>query len=104
VTFAARGAAVRKTRRVIRVEDLVKRYKKADSNAVDGISFEAKAGEFFALLGPNGAARRRRSRSSRRRSRQPAGARRSTGATSLREAERRAAHGRDHLPAAEPRT
>jgi ABC-2 type transport system ATP-binding protein len=40
---------------VIRVEDLVKRYKKADRNAVDGISFEAKAGEFFALLGPNGA-------------------------------------------------
>ena len=40
---------------MIRVEDLVKRYKKADRNAVDGISFEAKAGEFFALLGPNGA-------------------------------------------------
>jgi ABC-2 type transport system ATP-binding protein len=40
---------------VIRVEDLVKRYKKADSNAVDGISFDVKAGEFFALLGPNGA-------------------------------------------------
>jgi ABC-2 type transport system ATP-binding protein len=40
---------------VIRVEDLVKRYRKADRNAVDGITFEAKAGEFFALLGPNGA-------------------------------------------------
>jgi ABC-2 type transport system ATP-binding protein len=40
---------------VIRVEDLVKRYKKADSNAVDGISFDVKPGEFFALLGPNGA-------------------------------------------------
>jgi ABC-2 type transport system ATP-binding protein len=40
---------------VIRVEDLVKRYKKADRNAVDGISFEVQAGEFFALLGPNGA-------------------------------------------------
>jgi ABC-2 type transport system ATP-binding protein len=40
---------------VIRVEDLVKRYKKADRNAVDGISFQVKAGEFFALLGPNGA-------------------------------------------------
>jgi ABC-2 type transport system ATP-binding protein len=40
---------------VIRVEDLVKRYKKADRNAVDGISFEVKAGEFFVLLGPNGA-------------------------------------------------
>ena len=41
--------------RVIRVEDLVKRYKKAEANAVDGISFEVKAGEFFVLLGPNGA-------------------------------------------------
>jgi ABC-2 type transport system ATP-binding protein len=40
---------------LIRVEDLVKRYKKADTNAVDGISFEVKAGEFFVLLGPNGA-------------------------------------------------
>src|SRR5438094_4102890 len=40
---------------VIRVEDLVKRYRKAETNAVDGISFEVKAGEFFALLGPNGA-------------------------------------------------
>src|SRR5881394_959819 len=40
---------------VIRVQDLVKRYKKAETNAVDGISFEVKAGEFFALLGPNGA-------------------------------------------------
>src|SRR4051812_46197878 len=40
---------------MIRVEDLVKRYKKADRNAVDGISLEVQAGEFFALLGPNGA-------------------------------------------------
>jgi ABC-2 type transport system ATP-binding protein len=40
---------------VIRIEDLVKRYKKSDRNAVDGISFEVRAGEFFALLGPNGA-------------------------------------------------
>jgi ABC-2 type transport system ATP-binding protein len=39
----------------IRVEELVKRYRKADRNAVDGISFEVAAGEFFALLGPNGA-------------------------------------------------
>jgi ABC-2 type transport system ATP-binding protein len=39
----------------IRVEGLVKRYRKADRNAVDGISFEVGAGEFFALLGPNGA-------------------------------------------------
>jgi len=40
---------------VIRVEDLVKRYRKAKQNAVDGISFAVAAGEFFALLGPNGA-------------------------------------------------
>jgi ABC-2 type transport system ATP-binding protein len=40
---------------VLRVEGLVKRYRKAERNAVDGISFEVAAGEFFALLGPNGA-------------------------------------------------
>ena len=40
---------------MIRVEDLVKRYRKAKQNAVDGISFAVAAGEFFALLGPNGA-------------------------------------------------
>src|SRR5207247_10152977 len=40
---------------VIRVEELVKRYKKAEQNAVDGLSFEVKAGEFFVLLGPHGA-------------------------------------------------
>ena len=40
---------------MIHVENLVKRYKKADRNAVDGISFDVRAGEFFALLGPNGA-------------------------------------------------
>ena len=40
---------------MISVQDLVKRYKKADVNAVDGISFDVQAGEFFALLGPNGA-------------------------------------------------
>jgi ABC-2 type transport system ATP-binding protein len=39
----------------IHVEDLVKRYRKAQRNAVDGISFEVGSGEFFALLGPNGA-------------------------------------------------
>ena len=40
---------------MISVQDLVKRYKKADRNAVDSISFEVQPGEFFALLGPNGA-------------------------------------------------
>ena len=40
---------------MIQVDRLVKRYKKAERNAVDGISFDVRAGEFFALLGPNGA-------------------------------------------------
>ena len=40
---------------MVEVRDLVKRYKRADRNAVDGVSFEVRAGEFFALLGPNGA-------------------------------------------------
>jgi ABC-2 type transport system ATP-binding protein len=39
----------------IQVESLVKRYRKADRNAVDGISFDVRPGEFLALLGPNGA-------------------------------------------------
>ncbi len=40
---------------VIAVKDLVKRYRGADRNAVDGISFDVGRGDFFALLGPNGA-------------------------------------------------
>lgn len=40
---------------IITVKDLTKRYKKADKNAVDGVSFNVKEGEFFAFLGPNGA-------------------------------------------------
>jgi ABC-2 type transport system ATP-binding protein len=40
---------------IIEVEDLAKRYKKASSPAVDGISFEVEPGELFAFLGPNGA-------------------------------------------------
>lgn len=39
----------------IEVKNLVKKYKKAETNAVDGISFEVKQGEFFTFLGPNGA-------------------------------------------------
>src|SRR3982074_3331318 len=54
-TPMCRRAARSYARGVIRVEELVKRYKKAEQNAVDGISFEVKAGEFFVLLGPNGA-------------------------------------------------
>lgn len=40
---------------IITVENLTKRYKSADTNALDGISFAVALGEFFALLGPNGA-------------------------------------------------
>lgn len=39
----------------IEVENLVKRYKKAQKNAVDDISFMVEEGEFFSFLGPNGA-------------------------------------------------
>lgn len=40
---------------IITVKNLVKRYKKADKNAVDDISFSVEEGEFFTFLGPNGA-------------------------------------------------
>ncbi len=40
---------------IIDVENLTKRYKNSQSNAVDGISFSVAGGEFFTLLGPNGA-------------------------------------------------
>lgn len=40
---------------IITVENLTKRYKNSDKNAVDGISFTVAPGEFFCLLGPNGA-------------------------------------------------
>ena len=40
---------------IIDVENLVKRYRKADRNAVDGISFTVDPGAFFVFLGPNGA-------------------------------------------------
>jgi ABC-2 type transport system ATP-binding protein len=40
---------------VIGVSDLVKRYRGAPGNALDGVSFEVAAGTLFCLLGPNGA-------------------------------------------------
>lgn len=40
---------------VVEVVDLIKRYPKATTNAVDGISFAVEPGEVFGLLGPNGA-------------------------------------------------
>jgi ABC-2 type transport system ATP-binding protein len=39
----------------IEVCGLVKRYRGARVNAVDGVSFQVRGGEFFCLLGPNGA-------------------------------------------------
>ena len=40
---------------VIEVKNLIKKYNKAEVNAVDDISFSVDEGEFFAFLGPNGA-------------------------------------------------
>jgi len=39
----------------IEVHDLVKRYRGATGNAVDGVSFDVPDGQLFCLLGPNGA-------------------------------------------------
>jgi ABC-2 type transport system ATP-binding protein len=39
----------------VEVTGLVKRYPRAKSNAVDGLSFTVRPGEVFGLLGPNGA-------------------------------------------------
>lgn len=39
----------------IEVRDLVKRYQKSKTNAVDGVTFSVRRGEIFGLLGPNGA-------------------------------------------------
>jgi ABC-2 type transport system ATP-binding protein len=39
----------------IEVRNLVKRYAKSNTNAVDGVSFDVARGEIFGLLGPNGA-------------------------------------------------
>jgi ABC-2 type transport system ATP-binding protein len=39
---------------IIEVANLVKRYKKADKNAVDDISFYVEDGSFFSLLGDCG--------------------------------------------------
>ena len=41
--------------RAIEVRDLVKRYRGATTNALQGISFDVESGQLFCLLGPNGA-------------------------------------------------
>ncbi len=40
---------------IIEVSNLIKRYKRAETNAVDDISFSVAHGALFSLLGPNGA-------------------------------------------------
>lgn len=40
---------------IIEVDGLVKRYRRARANAVDGVSFDVPQGQLFCLLGPNGA-------------------------------------------------
>ena len=40
---------------IIVVDNLIKKYKTAETNAVDGVSFKVEEGEFFSMLGPNGA-------------------------------------------------
>ena len=40
---------------IIVVDNLIKKYKTANNNAVDDISFKVAEGEFFSMLGPNGA-------------------------------------------------
>lgn len=42
-------------RRIIEVTSLTKKYKKATTEAVSGVSFYVEEGSFFSLLGPNGA-------------------------------------------------
>ena len=43
------------TESAIIVSNLVKRYAKGKTNAVDDVSFQVRRGEIFGLLGPNGA-------------------------------------------------
>jgi ABC-2 type transport system ATP-binding protein len=51
----AAATADRYPRSVIEVRGLVKRYRDAKRDALDGIDLSVGDGEFFALLGPNGA-------------------------------------------------
>jgi ABC-type uncharacterized transport system ATPase subunit len=49
------GRGSKSTEPIIVVNQLVKQYKRAGTNAVDAISFTVPPGSLFALLGPNGA-------------------------------------------------
>ncbi len=49
------GAIIHVCEPIVKVKNLIKKYKKGTVNAVDDISFEVAEGSFFALLGPNGA-------------------------------------------------
>ena len=40
---------------IITAKNLVFKYTRADTNAVDDVSFSIKTGEIFGFLGPNGA-------------------------------------------------
>jgi ABC-2 type transport system ATP-binding protein len=53
VPLAEAGPGQRKP--VIEVSELVKRYRGAMGNALDGVSFDVVEGALFCLLGPNGA-------------------------------------------------
>jgi len=46
---------MKKSNKIIIVENLIKQYKKGTVNAIDDISFYVEEGAFFSLLGPNGA-------------------------------------------------
>src|ERR1700753_3990078 len=54
-TASAKAVARLLSVAVVEVHELVKRYPKAEVNAVDGVSFAIEQGEVFGLLGPNGA-------------------------------------------------
>jgi ABC-2 type transport system ATP-binding protein len=53
--ISGNGASARVGPPAITVQNLVKRYPKSKTNAVDGVTFDVSRGEIFGLLGPNGA-------------------------------------------------
>lgn len=53
--MASRPTGAAESTNAIQVRNLTKRYRNAETNAVDDISFDVAQGELFCLLGPNGA-------------------------------------------------